>query len=416
MNREIESRSVHYLRDLLLGLLPLLIGIQCLAWITFFPEALKGHADFRQLYAAGYIIRTGHAGELYSYQAQKAVQDTLVGADEMALPFIRPAYQGLLFVPFSLFSYRAAYLMFLGLNLSLCVMIFWLLRPMMNNLATSWGGLPFFVFLVFYPIQLALVQGQDSIILLLLLATALAALHREREMAAGALVGLGLFKLQIVIPIAVLFLLWKRGRFTAGFAVSACILAGISVWTTGLAQTPVFMHALLSVGGVARQQLSFPLRVSIMANLRGLIVAMAQPWLSTSALRSLTILSSAALLTLVALTARKQNAAKQFLVSVTAGVVVSYYLFIHDLSILLLPITLVLNCSFATKPSHGILERASAWTAALLLVAPMCIFLMPRHFYLVVVPVLAFMVMLMLSGRREAFSSLPCFRLGAPDD
>jgi hypothetical protein len=42
--------------------------------------------------------------------------------------------------------------------------------------------------------------------------------------------------------------------------------------------------------------------------------------------------------------------------------------------------------------------------------------LMPRHFYLVAVPVLAFMVMLMLNGRSEAFSSVPCFCLGAPDD
>src|SRR5262249_15551749 len=96
-----ESRSVSYLRDLLLGILPFLLAIQCFAWLTFLPSALRGHADFRQLYSAGYMVRTGHSGELYDYQAQKAVQDAVVDDDELALPFIRPAYQALLFAPFS---------------------------------------------------------------------------------------------------------------------------------------------------------------------------------------------------------------------------------------------------------------------------------------------------------------------------
>ena len=97
------SRGTRILPDLLLGILPILIGIQLLGWITFLPSALlHGHADFRQLYAAGYMVRTGHARELYDIRAQQQFQDVLVGNDERALPFIRPAYQALLFVPFSL--------------------------------------------------------------------------------------------------------------------------------------------------------------------------------------------------------------------------------------------------------------------------------------------------------------------------
>ena len=49
----------------------------------------------------------------------------------------------------------------------------------MKNLARVWRFLPVFVFLVFYPIALALMQGQDSILLLLLLAAALVALGRR---------------------------------------------------------------------------------------------------------------------------------------------------------------------------------------------------------------------------------------------
>ncbi len=402
MSVSTEVRCTRYLRDLILGLLPLLFGIQALGGLTLFPNALHGHSDFRQLYAAGYLVRTGHGGELYDYHAQRVVQDTLVGADEMALPFIRPAYQALLFAPLSLFKYRAAYLVFLGMNLFLLGTTFWLLRPKLSGLAGVWVGLPLSVFLVFYPVELALMQGQDSILLLLLLTAGLLALDRGRDLVAGLLVGLGLFKLQIVIPIAILFLLWRRWWFTAGFALSACLVSAVSVAITGSEQTGSFLHALLSVGAGAGDQLGFPLRVRIMANLRGLIAGIAPPWLSTSAIRNLTIFGSAALLVLTALAARRQNTARQFLVAVTAGVVVSYYLFIHDLSVLLLPIALVLNCSFAAEANQGILRCATACTAGLLLVAPMCIYLMPDHFYLIGLPVFAFVVMLMLSERNEA--------------
>jgi len=160
-----ESRGTRYLPDTLLGILPILLGLQLLGWLTFFPNALRGHADFRQLYAAGYMVGTGHAGELYDARAQQQFQDALVGNDERALPFIRPAYQSLLFVPFSLLPYRTAYLAFLAVNLVLLAMTFWILRPNMRNLSRVWPGLPVFIFLVFYPSALALMQGQDSILL-----------------------------------------------------------------------------------------------------------------------------------------------------------------------------------------------------------------------------------------------------------
>jgi hypothetical protein len=144
----------------------------------------------------------------------------------------------------------------------------------MENLARAWRGLPVLVFLMFYPIALALMQGQDSILLLALLASALLALDHGRELTAGILVGLGLFKMQIVVPIALLFLLWKRWRFLAGFALSGVMVSLISLGVVGVTQTGAYARSLLSVGaGVAAgaSQFKVPLRVSIMANLRGLI-------------------------------------------------------------------------------------------------------------------------------------------------
>jgi hypothetical protein len=195
-------------------------------------------------------------------------QDVLVGSNDRALPFIRPAYQAVLFVPFSLLPYRTAYLAFLAVNLVLLAIAFWILRSHMSHLMRVWRFLPVFLFLVFYPIALALMQGQDSILLLLLLTAALAALEGDQELRAGMLVGLGLFKMQIVIPVALLFLLWRRWRFFAGFALSACLLSLISLWVVGFAASVAFARSLFSVGTGLVAANQFPLRVSIMANLR----------------------------------------------------------------------------------------------------------------------------------------------------
>jgi hypothetical protein len=399
-----ESRGTRYLPDLLLGILPMLLAVQLLGWLTFLPSALHGHADFRQLYAAGYMVRTGHASELYDYRAQQNFQDALVGNDERALPFIRPAYQALFFVPFSLLPYRSAYLAFLVLNTLLLAIASWLLRSTMENLARVWRGLPVFVFLVFYPIALALMQGQDSILLLALLAAGLVALDQGWELTAGILVGLGLFKMQIVIPIALLFLLWKRWRFSAGFALSASLASLISLWVVGLAQTAIYARSLFSVGTSLAGANQFPLRVSIMANLRGLIFGLMGARLPASWIQALTIVVSIIVLLWVAVfTPRRPKATDALVIAITASMVVSYYLFIHDLSVLLIPIVITLDqfIFINAATTGGALDRVAAWTSAVLLVAPMCIFLIPGHFYLVSLPLCAFMVILMRNPRRE---------------
>jgi Glycosyltransferase family 87 len=256
-------------------------------------------------------------------------------------------------------------------------------------------------------------QGQDSILLLLLLAAALVALEQGQERRAGILVGLGLFKMQIVIPIAMLFLLWRRWRFFAGFALSAGLLSLISLWVVGIAQTAAYAHSLFSVGTNLATAQQFPLRVSIMANLRGLLAGLLGARLPAFWIQALTIVASILVLLWAARAIPgKQKAADAFVIAITAGLIVSYYLFIHDLSVLLIPIVITLdrfifpnpnftgsNVSAGTPPPT--LDRAAAWMSAALLVAPMCIFLIPDQFYLVALPLCAFMVILIRSLAPE---------------
>ncbi len=399
------QRGTHYLQDILLGILPILFGVQFLGWLTFFPDALRGHSDFRQLYIAGYMIRTGHGGELYDYQAQTALQNELVSPDELALPFVRPAYQALLFVPFSFLRYRSAYLAFLAMNLVLLGISYWLLQSRMENLADVWRGLPAALFLVFYPVALGLMQGQDSIMLVTLLAAALVALGQESELAAGTLLGLGLFKLQIVLPIALLFLLWRRWRLFAGFALSASFVTAISLWVAGLTQTAGFVRVLLSVGtGVASAtgQIRFPLRVTLMANLRGLISGMAGHHLPAAWIQAVTVIASLVVMLWVGVAVRgRPKGSDALILAITTSVVVSYYLFIHDLSVMLIPIVQTLDRFLKAEAAGDRLGVFASAGAALLLVAPMCVFLIPGHFYLVSLPLCGFLLALMRTILRN---------------
>ena len=122
---EQTSRSIprvevpYYIRGLALGLPAYLIGIHLWTWLFLLPVFLGGRADFRQLYIGGYMLRTGHAHELYDYMAQKRFEDLLVSPAQVALPVNHLAYEELLFMPFSLMSYRTAYFAFLAFNLLL---------------------------------------------------------------------------------------------------------------------------------------------------------------------------------------------------------------------------------------------------------------------------------------------------------
>jgi hypothetical protein len=394
--------------DVIVGMAPLLIGAQLLAWVFFIPAALQGHSSFRQLYTAGYMVRAGHAHELYDYGAQKSFQDRLVSPEPMMMPFIRPPFDALAYVALSVLSYRSAYLLLFTLNVGMVALSLFLLRPYTEQLRSRYRWLPVILFASFVPLGSALMMGQDSILLLALLILSMLALDKKKDAAAGIFAGLGLFKFHIVLPLAFLLLFWKRFRFFTAFLCVAMALAGISLWLVGPEQVRLYVDSLLSIGSRAsggNQLLRYPLPVSMMPNIHGLIEGTFGGHVRVGLAIGIIVVIALATFIWVAISLPSQSGATWAVpVAITTSVFMSYYLFVYDLPVLLLPLAIGVNQSL--RPERSSSNAFIAWTSVLLILSPACLLFFGSHFYLVSLLVLLFLIALVQSAKKECRDQL----------
>jgi Glycosyltransferase family 87 len=402
------------LPQLIKGLLGIgiLLGLELAIWLSMsgIRLAMRGQVDFRNLYTAGYMVRTGHARQLYDYHSELAFQNSLVSPQPRPMPYLRPAYQSLSLIPFSYLPYKGAYFAFLLFNSALLALSYRLLRPDLNFLAMVSKFLPAAIFLLFIPVVFSLLQGQDSLVFLTLMALAFVFLEHGHEGWAGLLVGLGIWKLQILAPLALLFLFWKRWRFLCGLSVTGMLCLAVSARLVGIAQMAVYFHTLMGIKAVAdiRQltQYQYAAVVPAMPSLRGLLFALLHSHASPAVLFVSQLLIALPVLVLIArLNRNTRRASDLFLIAITASCFVSYYLFVHDLSILVMPIVLAMDRCLAVGFSGDKYEAWVAPSAALMFAAPACAFFSPAHLYLVSIPLLVFLLTL-AKGSSEPADSL----------
>lgn len=388
-NQTQTSQGIPYYATALAMALPaVMLGLQISGWIFFLPGAMQGHADFRHLYTAGYMVRTGHRGELYDYQVEQKFQDSLVSQEAVALPFNHLAYESLIFVPYSFFSYRSGYFLFLVTNILLLALAMRSMTPWTRNLRSMLFWVPAALFFTFLPVAAAFMQGQDSVILLLLFSGAFVLISSGKMLPAGFLVGLGLFKFQIALPLAVLFLLWRRWRFVGGFALSAGVVLAGSACLVGTAQLNVYAHSLLSmsVHETLLDQARFNINPIMMPNLRGLISAAARRFVPSVWTQVFTGIASLGVLLWTARRGLRGESTQQFTLAMTAAALLSYHLLLHDLSILLIPLSVTLDDCIANRQ----LDAGAGAVLALVFSAPAVIALTPLRPFVIALPLLLF--------------------------
>ena len=307
-------------------------------------RSLSRFFDFRSFYAAGYLLRTRPV-ELYNLAQQRWVQDHLI-APNRTLPFFSPAYEALMYVPFSLMHYEAAYLSFLAFNMVLLLAAFLVARGAFSVTLPIWQPRPGLMLPAFFPLLIGLLQGQTSVLLLLICCATWAALERGRGGLAGLILAAGLFKFNLILPIALVLAVWQGRRFIAGFMSGGAAVLGLSallVGGSGLATLLTLLRAgSLAANQGATAQAAIAVFPPQMANLYGLVYALTHALHRPDFTFGVTMVLSAVLVVLCAwMTRREQRKDVAFSIAMLCGLLVSYHLYVHDLTLLVLPLALL---------------------------------------------------------------------------
>ncbi len=333
-----------------MGLIALMVGMEIALAVGFIPVVRDGHGDFRAFYGAGAVLASGRR-DIYNYETEKQFQDR-VSPEQIAMPYIHLPDEAVLFAPLAKLKYAKAWIVFTVLNLALLALAGYLLRAHPALL------------LGFLPVGVAIAQGQDSILLRALLSLAWAAVEKQRGFLAGIFVGLTLFKFQIALPIALLFLLWRNWSFVYGFCASSAAHLVASWALVGNAGMVAYSRTLTQMSA-QRDQFQMAVHPTRMANLRGLAAGLDLPPIIVFVLTAVVLIYAW----------RKQP---RFETAILAASLVSYHFLIHDMSILLIPIAIGL--------------KRQSWSALALLGAPLVMAVTHEHFYLAGLVIVAALV------------------------
>jgi hypothetical protein len=358
------------------------VGMLCLHALFFVnlrERILRGYPDFTVFYTAGTILREGMRHQLYDphtqYQVQRVFTDGPTESRRGPLPYIHPPLEAVVFLPLTLLPYRQAFVAWDLLNIVGLFGVAVTLRRHLHVLRVIPPWEFVLGFLAFFPVFLCLLQGQDSILLLLLCTLGFSALKRESDFLAGGWFGLALFKFQFIIPMILLIAFWKRKRAALGFAVVACVWALLSVGLVGWQGMLAYPKYVLQIakspalGGVPPE---------LMPNLRGLIEGWSFNSVSGSpvsgVLAGLVLVLSVLLLGFAAIKGRlasRDHLEVGFSLAVVAAVLTSWHTNAHDLCLLILPLVLLTDYGWTTLTNFPGRKAALLIPSLPLLVSPL---------------------------------------------
>jgi len=317
----------------------------------------SGYGDFIIFYTGAQIVSDGKGKELFNVETQNAYQAKFdVPQLDWPLPFNHAPYELLLFLPLAHFSYPVAHAIWSGLNLIfLAIMLWWLLPYAHSNHKFFIGASVF----AWFPTMEAFRLGQDSILSTALLVAVFAALKQKRNGWAGFLLALGLYKPQLVLPLAGVFLAAHRWRSLAVFGVTGIILAAVSFAMVGWQGVLDLVSILRSMGNYA-----FVVRPALMPNLRGLIhVVLLRgnlEWLTgdVAILISFGLYSRCLYIWRQDVDVLESRFDLAFALVLVTTVLISYHLYAHDLFIITISIVLFFRFVSSETRAHRVTANA----------------------------------------------------------
>ena len=172
--------------------------------------------DFRSFYRGAQAAASHRLAGLYSEQLDPKIP--------LDLPYIRTPLFALMLTPFTYLSFAPAYCLWIATQSAIFL---WLLFQAQSTTKAA-------AIACFYPpVLLGIGHGQDCVLYLLILVVSYWLFRKDRQAAAGLVLGLGLLKFH-------LFLLWpaglivqKRWQALLGFCATGLIILGASIAVAG---------------------------------------------------------------------------------------------------------------------------------------------------------------------------------------
>jgi hypothetical protein len=385
----------------LIGILAMNLGVLLGSW----KEIMAGKNDFPPFYASAQMVREGQASRMFDVTAENAFVHRVS-------PIVRPPnnhlpYENLIFLPFTYLQFDTAYVIWTLLSLVMLAGIVLLMRDFWRWRSSF--SFTFLVFLAFFPVWYCLGMGQDSILLVLFFALSFWLWKRGQDDLAGFALAFGLFRPQLVLPFVLVAFLGAKWKFVRGFIPGAILVVLLSIWVAGFHGMGDYARILISQGTEGSAEAlskQWCVRPGLMPTLRGLLWILPS-WVSGN-VRNFLLLSGtfgALLWAAKRMRCARDGAALDlaFAMAVTVITLVSFHSFLHDFSLMILPLLIAGNTVVSSA-------RVTEKSAYLIVTLGFVFFLTPLYLLLILltprvglfaVPTVAF---LWLMGRWETNS------------
>ncbi|MEW5980593.1 MAG: glycosyltransferase family 87 protein [Acidobacteriota bacterium] len=196
--------------------------------------------DFVVYYTGAHLLGSEEPQKLYDVEVQKKFQKQLLGHGTNrfkagVLPYNHPPFETLLFYPFRWMPYRTAFFLWLAVNLLLIVLyVAWLTRTFREFETASVRATLYLGALAFFPFAVCLLQGQDTILFLWLISIGFVCFERGNNATGGVVIGLCFFRFHLAYLWLIPLFLKAPRRVSAALVISLSILAGLSLYLTGI--------------------------------------------------------------------------------------------------------------------------------------------------------------------------------------
>ena len=332
-------------------------------WVRMITSAAeRTGTDFIAFYSAGRIALTGKISDAYLPQAQKAMEESELGfsiADEALNPFVHPPFIIPILALIANLPYVSAFYAWAIILMSIfAVAVSFLVRLMPPGrdrkalIASS---------LLFFPVFVSILNGQDSALLLLGASIWLFGLVKGDDRLAGIGLALTTIRPHIALLLAIPFL-FKSRKVWWWFIAGAAGLAVFSFLVVGIKGTENFLHILtISASGEG-----YKINEAAMINFLGLLRRLV-PSLASEPARGVSwVVYFLGIIFLCIIWARAEritvrHAGSAILVALLAAPHLHY----HDLVLLLIPlfcvIVIIRNGKYLDQGVAGHFPLITSW-------------------------------------------------------